>query len=479
MLQRAKTRLFPLHLAPIDHFFCQDDRPDYPMAFTCHLAFSGEIQRDAFEPALVEALSRHPLLQALIKPAKANKPCWVSANGKLPVVHWGQIGESFEFSSTESIDLAREVGLRIWVRTNSDESEVLFQFHHACTDGTGAYRFIGDLLAEYGLRTALELKDRPVVELCDQELLKNRRSKMAGVVADVGWFLGTKRAVGHAFSVFRRRIAPLARNSESDYDSFFQNSSHSYPGIELRAFNKAQYKSLRDHAGQNNAMLNDLLVSEMFLTIRDWNHRNGDRRRRWLRIMMPTDLREKQDITMPAANMTAYSFITRSTSDCESPSDLLKSVRNETLRIKHEKSGKRFVDAVMLAQNHVPAIVPFLLNRNRCLATVILSNVGDPSRRFLARFPRSGGKLRAGNLLLESISGVPPLRPLSRATVSIVTYGRELVVNIRCDPKSMSPADARAFVDLYAGRLEQHIVAQAPVEDPEPSLSEAVCTEPV
>ena len=109
MLQRAKTRVFPLHLAPIDDFFRLDDRPDYPMAFTSHLKFTGEVHREAFEDALSEALSRHPLLQALIKPAKGGKLCWVSAGDLMPVVDWGELGEPFQFgdgAGGEAIDLA-------------------------------------------------------------------------------------------------------------------------------------------------------------------------------------------------------------------------------------------------------------------------------------------------------------------------------------------------------------------------------------
>ena len=204
-------------------------------------------------------------------------------------------------------------------------------------------------------------------------------------------------------------------------------------------------------------MFNDLLLTEMFMAMRDWNRQlTKGWRRQWLRIMMPTDLREKEEFLMPAANMTAYSFITRPDDACAMPKKLLRSIRDETLRIKYEKRGKLFIDAVM-ASKHIPGLLRFLLNRDRCLATLILSNVGDPTRRFLARFPRERGKILCGNLRLERIAGVPPLRRHSRATVSIVTYGRELAVHMRCDSNTMSRADARAFLGMYAARLQSHI----------------------
>ena len=459
MLRRARPRVLPLHLAPIDEFFRQDDRPDYPMAFTSHLTFSGEIQREPFESALAVALERHPLLQALTKPAKGGKLCWVAARDLSPKIVWGQVGDAFEFESAEKIDLTRELGLRLWVYTSEGNSEVLLQFHHACCDGTGAYRFIGDLLAEYGIRTAFD--NRPVVESCDIRLLKDRRMKMAGDVLRSSATTSIRRAIKHGWFVFSRKISPLSQSAstirESKVDGLAsQRATMEYPGIVTRVFDKSQYKILRDAASAEGAMFNDLLLTEMFVAIRDWNSRCGDSGRQRLRILMPTDLRGKDDIMMPAANMTAYSFITRASGECDNPKQLLRSVRDETLQIKREQRGKRFIDAIMLGF-YIPGLIKYLLGRNRCLSTVILSNVGDPSRRFLARFPREQGKVICGNLRLESISGVPPLRPLSRATVSIVTYGREFAINVRCDPMTMSLEDANAFLDLFVERLQTHL----------------------
>ena len=461
MLKRAVQRVFPLHLAPIDDFFCLDDRPEYPMTFTAHLFFTGEVHRDAFEPSLTEALQRHPLLRALIKPAKAEKPCWVSAGDRFPRVDWGQLGEPFEFEDREAIDLATEVGLRIWVRTSPEASEILLQFHHACCDGTGAYRFIGDLLAEYGLLTAAE-ETLPAVEFCDQQLLKTRRSKMAGEFVFGSYLNVTRRGLALMIDVFRRKIAPLStKQCEPVSASDPQHVAIPFPGIESYSFSGEEYRQLRDVASQAGAMFNDLLLTEMFRAMRDWNrqHTRGWCRH-WLRIMMPTDLREKEDILMPAANMTAYSFITRRADACEHPEALLRTIRDETLRIKHEKRGKLFIDAVM-ASTYIPGLLRFLLNRERCLATLILSNVGDPTRRFLSRFPRQRGKILCGNLRLERVAGVPPLRHQSRATVSIVTYGRELAIHMRCDSRTMSRADARAFLRMYVARLQSHIQQDA------------------
>ena len=52
------------------------------------------------------------------------------------------------------LDIGSRTGLRVWVRQGDGASRIVMQFHHACCDGIGAYRFLGDLLAAYGARTA-------------------------------------------------------------------------------------------------------------------------------------------------------------------------------------------------------------------------------------------------------------------------------------------------------------------------------------
>ena len=167
---------------------------------------------------------------------------------------------------------------------------------------------------------------------------------------------------------------------------------------------------------------NDLLLRDLFLTLARWNDGVG-RSARWLRIMMPTDLREGQDIEMPAANLTSYIFLTRRASECRSPDSLLQTVRQDTTLVKNQRLGTVFMDT-LYAASHVPGLLPFALRRNLCLATAVLSNSADPSRRFTPRFSRQAGLLVCGNLILEDISGVPPLRRKTRATFSISQYAR-------------------------------------------------------
>jgi hypothetical protein len=168
--------------------------------------------------------------------------------------------------------------------------------------------------------------------------------------------------------------------------------------------------------------------------------------------MMPTELRGTEDYAMPAANMVAYTFLACSGSDIDRPEKLLRTIRDRTALVKHERSGARFMDMIFGA-SQFHWLLPFILRRKMCMASAILSNVADPSRRFTARLPRQAGRIVAGNLVLEEITGVPPLRPGTRATFSVSQYDRRLTISLRCDPHLFRMEDAASLLSLYVEQL--------------------------
>jgi hypothetical protein len=445
----AGQRIFPLHLSPIETFMLADDQPAYPMTFVIQLQLSGSIDHGPWEAALADALQRHPLLAALIKTGKGDLPCWMPAIDQPPEVHWGAEGTPIVCPDDERIDLARESGLRVWVRQGEQRATVVLLFHHACCDGTGAYRFIGDLLAGYGIRTAAA-DQRPELGSVEAKLLRTRKQRCLGPATGT-WPL-TRLAIQEAWKILTARPRPLEPPVSA---SGPRDRNPDFPGFLSFSFDRAGHQRLRDVAGRCGVTLNDLLLRDLFLCLeRSPRQQRPGRRKGWLRIMMPNDLREVDDYALPATNMTGYTFLARAVRDCALPEELLRSIRDETAMIKHRRGGTRFIDTVFAA-SHVPRLLPFVLARNLCLATALLSNAADPSRRFSARFPRREGRIVCGNLVLDEITGVAPLRRNTRASFSISQYDRRLSISLRCDPHLFQREDAAALLGLYVQRLKE------------------------
>jgi len=225
-------------------------------------------------------------------------------------------------------------------------------------------------------------------------------------------------------------------------------------GMETQNLAVEEVDELRRTARSAGATVNDLLMCYLFKAIIDWNLDQGDRAPPgWLRINVPTNLRRREDLLMPAANVMSFTFVDRHTRDCRDARALLESIRRETEAIKGKRLGLYFI-AQLASLSAIPGGMRFMLGQ-RCLATAVLSNVGDPTRAFSAQFPRQGEKLVVGNLVLENIVGIPPLRPLTRVAIAVVNYASRLLINLVCDPHCFSEEQARKFLDTYVARIRQ------------------------
>lgn len=443
----VKRRVLPLQLSPLENMMLADDHPAYPTTFFIQLGLLGQVSRDAFAEATHDALERHPLLRAIIAPHKANRPCWVDATDHEPASNWRPEGTPINCDTGEAIDPTKEIGVRIWIRQGPVRATVLFQFHHANCDGTGAYRFIGDVLAGYGMRTGTA-ENCPTYGDVDPCLLRNRTRHTLNLA--LGPARGFKRSViKEGWRNMSRRPAPLApplgRTSEVQ--------EHEFPGFVSFSFSRSEHRQLRDAASAHGAFLNDLLLRDLFLTLARWNEeQQGGSRRRPMCIMMPMDLRTADDYLMPAANMTSYTFLCRDRKGFTEPQALLESIRQQTAVFKHQRSGTAWSDMAYAAST-VPGLLSFLLARNLCFATAVLSNAADPSRRFNATFTRKDRRIICGDTILEEITGVPPLRRNTRAIFSISQYDNRLTISLRCDPHTFRTEDTLALLKMYTQQL--------------------------
>ncbi len=78
--------------------------------------------------------------------------------------------------------------------------------------------------------------------------------------------------------------------------------------------------ALRRAAADAGATLNDLLLRDLFLTVRSWQAAAGaEPGRKRLRILMPQNLRTRDDRGLPAANVMSFAFLTRRADQWRSP----------------------------------------------------------------------------------------------------------------------------------------------------------------
>jgi hypothetical protein len=458
--------LFPLPVTTFEYFMFADTRPEYPMMCDLELHFEGRIDRRAFDAGLTFGLKRNPLFRALIDTSGPGPLAWKLTDHR-PEVDWAPVGTPLGTAYDAYVDLRSEIGLRIWVRESEERSTVLLHFHHACADGLGGYAFIEDFLAGY----AAAFPEGPAVtpRQLEPERLRHREDfgpdtrgryrrladSLIGLRESIRFFAESPRPLAV------QTLPPLAAQSSSPLAPATASAAADPSpacGFTSLPLSEQLAAGLRRVATENNATVNDVMLRDLFLTLRTWNRQAGeDPGRRRLRILMPQSLRNRDDRGLPAANKLSFAFATRRGNQCDPPQKLLESISRETELVRKHRLSLYFLGSLASARGF--GFLDWVLGRPICFTTVVLTNLGDPSRRFATRFPRARGGLVVGNLVFHAISGGPPLRPLTRGAFSIFNGPRSMSLSLKCDPRWFSQLDSRRLLDEYVAQL--HLTAQA------------------
>lgn len=449
--------LFPLPLSDFEHYMLADDRPSHPMVITLIAHVSGKLDRDRFCNAVVVALHNHPLLNCRVRRMSGRGWCWVSNSPAPPRVEWQEelSPPQPESLSESSLDLRHEAGLRLVVSVSKHRARVQFQIHHACCDGVGGVEFLGDVFAHYGLETSApgDPTPRPGVVRVAQLAQRDRWSRTAPS-------LGSLRALGRILDAARRmmRRKPLLIGARRP--AVVQSSSGNGPSrlasrMHTQVLSRELTKGLRKFASQQAVTVNDVCIGEMFHTIFDWN-RDAEQPSidKGIVILIPVSLRTPEHDQMPAANLVSYVFVTRTAAECDNGADLLSSIQRQTVESLRSGGQYAFLQCLRFVRR-IPGLLQCLLGVKTCFSSVVLANVGDIRRLFSGEFPTQHGKWVAGNVTIDRIDGVAPLRPNTRAAMSIGSYAGELVLNLRTDATVFSEQDAAEFLARFALRLER------------------------
>lgn len=448
MFDPSVAALFPLPLSTFEKYMLLDDRPDYPMVFAFRLKLRGELRREVFESALDEALLRHPLLCALVMHS-AQGIVWTLAGELKPTIDWAVLGVAIGSPRGERIDLNAEVGLRIWVRQGEGVAELTMQFHHACCDGIGAIRFIGHVLAAYGMNTAPAGR-RPTLYSSDPAGLPSRGRFAAQIPSRESPARSIWENVRDGVRFISRRPAILRHSGAAMPEAatqlaFLETYQHT--------FDETDTGKITQEAARQGVTVNDLLLRDLFQTLHQWNaDRKSDAAKQWLRIAVPVNLKTGENDRMSAANGVGYTFLTRNGSQCADSLGLLNGIHRETDVIIRRRRAMLFLRGFQLMER-IPGAIPLYMGMNRCFATAVLSNLGDVKRHFGASFPIESEKIVAGNVMLEDIFAAPPVRPNTRAAFMICKYANTLRLCVRCDPRTFSANDARQLLSCYINRI--------------------------
>lgn len=442
--------VLPLPLAPFEEFMLVDDRPGYRVTFLVEQTFDGEIDRDAFEIGVSEASQRHPLLCAFVKRRWFGGWKWISAGDARPTIDWGTLDQPINYPAETGIDLASEIGVRFHVRVGNGQSKLVTQFHHSCCDGMGAIQYLSDLFAAYTRYLYPNAEKHPEYQPVKPTELLKRANLQVHRDATMPWFRLFLRTLAYAWKYGIHAPMPLARATSNSK----LNTPLAYPGTLTRTLSPSVQRSLRQVARRYDVTVNELLVRELMLTLRDWNQRHTTvKANDQISVMVPTNLRNLDHDHMPAANVMGSVAFQRSVTEMTDPDKLLASIKEESQFYKKWRYGAAVLDGLKVLR-WVPGSLRMILNRNRSISTAMLSCIGDPSLAISAIFPvNADGNPILGNLVFADLNTAPPIRPLSHASFTTWYYSNKLRLGVRCDSAVFTQEAAQELIDMYADRV--------------------------
>jgi hypothetical protein len=420
------------------------------MCYLMRLKFSGRLDRTAFEQALAVAVVRHPLLCARIEP-RGRQFLWIESPDPIPKVDYAEAGVPLRFADGERIDLQRENGLRVWVRSGDDSVEMCLQIHHCCCDGAGTNQFVEDLFCAYDHYARNHPGDPPLRPLEPSRLKHRNRfglgfwGHLCRIPRDV---IGL--AIGPAL-FFLVRATPLHSPVEprDDFDKTL------VPRYAAHHFESGDLPKLLAAAREAKVTLNEWLLRDLLVAMQQWNVRHDPSlERKVLRVLVPFDLRRPGDQTVPAANIVGLLYVDRCLTSWlyRTPSRLLRTLKWELRFYKWRRMAVTFIRMWQLI-DLLPNGARWFSRTPRSFATTVFSNVG----RVFAATPltRADGKLAAGDLVLESIEGAPPFRRRSGVSFCLFTYAGRLSLVMNYDRRRFDRQSAEDLLQSIVRQIEQ------------------------
>lgn len=436
-----------------------DNWPHYQMNCGATFTFKGWIDQEAFHEAVHLALRQHPLLRAVIRRSLRHQWVWEAACFEREPI-WMDDKEPADFARIIPYQHDREPGWRIWFNQQDDIAKIFVEFHHTVTDGGGGMIFMQDVFGHYAAIVAKRVSGGamviPKAAYRNPELLLQRGNFVRKVLPKRETLQRTYHDLKTNLALVAQPPKPLAIKRTRSV----AQTTREEPRYATINFDRDFTRGLRDSASQQHANLNDLMTRELLLILRDWNleHAPGQSPGP-LRIVIPMSLRSGIDVHMPATNRFGYAFITRNKKQLAAETTLLQTISEETKLIRRYRTPIGVLNQIgLLSTTRVGMGAVF--SPNRCFSTAVLSNVGDPTRRFTVKFPRENGRMVVGNLEMTHFSGMTGTRPLTRAAFFFNTYGGRLSLSARVDPMHFTQQDAHELLSRFAERLRYQQVSR-------------------
>jgi hypothetical protein len=408
------------------------------MVITMALQLSGDLNRQAFVDAVNTSVRNHVLLRSVVV-GRGRSLSWRPSSLQ-PTVDWVD-GVASAAPPVPYIDIKKSIGLQIRVEWTPARSVAYFFMHHACCDGISSIRFIAEVLSRYGTKAGDGTNSYPLPAI-DQNVLSQRSAVMT-----------SDKVRPKRWDFIREVTNIFIRDAQVLRPSAVRLPGQSGRAIITRTLPRSMVRGLRSEARKLGVTLNDVCTAEFARTLVRWNRQAKSDLAGRFRLMVPLSMRLPKHDLMPAANCISYLPIEFPSVDMSDRAAVVQAVHARTSYALSCNFGLAFLKGMQLARR-VSLLLRRFTGEKRKLCTAVLASVGDVRRHVPPGFPQSHGRLLAGNVRVDRVDGVAPIRPNSAIAISFGTYAGEMIFNMRADASVFSDRDADALLDSFVAGLE-------------------------
>ncbi len=446
----SAVSVFPLPLTPFEYYYLLEDRCDYPAVFEIHLECRGRLNRAAFAKAYHLAHARHPLLSARLEKAANGWPQWVA--GERPPIRW----KADAPPPREMFDgVPVSPRLAVSVNESGERSRIIFNFHHVAVDGMGGFMFITDLMVAYAHYSGGEPGD-PSLRTLMPALLRDRNEH---TLFRRGFSLSDLPGLARvSVPLLLQRVARVeARGAQASDDTVSGRVAAEPCKFLIHTLDADETAELSSVAQSQEVRLHELLLRDYFLTLAEWN-RETSQRRLPIRVLVPVNLRRREHLRMPAANIFGYTFLARRIADCADPRALLASIGQEMTSIKSTRRAQ-YYEAGLRLSCIWPRMLRKSLERKNPFATAVFTNLNGGFDRV--PLPWGDGGRVVGDIVVENGYGAGPIRPDTRLSLAVHNYADRLSLCLRYDEHVFAADEPQAFLQAYLDQLRMTRAARA------------------
>lgn len=348
------------------------------------------------------------------------------------------------------------VNMILWV-SDDGHSVTQFQFHHACVDGVGASRLVGDTFKQY--QSVVESKNTGVSQKLSSDA--KPRTNSAGEQAEAAAH-GGKVVVPdlrNTVATLRGKNVRLIKHadpenvSESLPDSRVQFESLDDAAFQVR-FDAPTSSDLRKNLKRQGVPVNDFGVAVTLRALADVTSEFAGRRNH-LMVMNPVQNRTWAQRRM-TNNHVGFAYIRRRHQDLKDFSGTLGSVHEELTAVREHGIANELAWGMEKIER-IPGALALIDWSGWFTPTASLTCLS--SFRLVRRFGFDATAETTGfsGLSLQEITGIGPIQAHGELAVTILDLGETIAVGFRGTrgnrkPKrnALSPAITRAVRARWA-----------------------------